>query len=323
MDEIFSDARERVSSAFGRLPSLAALTAFEAVARHQSFAKAAEELNVTQSAVSHRIRSLEQQFNSRFFVRSQPAVVLTSQGAFFLGAVIQALSTLDMACARLTVQRRVVRISLGPAFARSWLVERLGDFYRSHADIDVDVNAVKLSQTNKLECLRTGEADVAIRYGGPLDWPGFQCTELMPTELFPVCSPAYKTEHDLGATPKSLLRATLLRSPRQPWLPWFRAVGLDADEPDQGPQFSDAALMLDAAARGQGVALARSTLVEHDLATGRLTRVFDTSITSSQSYHAIYHRSPDRAEVTAFIDWITQQAKGRSVTGGEADARVA
>jgi LysR family glycine cleavage system transcriptional activator len=163
---------------FRKLPSFHALAAFEAVARHQSFAKAAAELCVTQSAISHRIKALEEHFSAKFFLRGRGAVTLTAQGTYFLGAVIDSLSALQTACSRLSWSaRKVVKLSIGPAFARNWLLERLGSFYRLHQDIDLELNAVKLTQANKLGCLKSGEADVAIRYGAASDWPGFRCFE--------------------------------------------------------------------------------------------------------------------------------------------------
>lgn len=295
---------------FRKLPSFHGLAAFEAVARYQSFAKAAEELCVTQSAVSHRIKALEQQFGAKFFVRNRNSVTLTAQGTFFLGAVIESLSTLESACSRLSGIRKVIKLSVGPAFARNWLVERLSSFYRLHGDVDLEVGAIKLAQTSKLGSLKTGEADVSIRYGAQADWPGFQCIELMRSEVFPVCSPGYKATIGGISNPKDLLRATLLRLPRQPWKPWFRAANLSCEEPHQGPLFSDAALMLDAAAQSQGVALARSALVEHDLATGRLVRLFDVGIPSEFAYHAICQpATARREEVASFIDWLVTSAQ--------------
>lgn len=300
---------------FRKLPSFHGLAAFEAVARYQSFAKAAEELCVTQSAVSYRIKALEQQFGARFFVRNRNSVVLTAQGTFFLGVVVEALSTLESACSRLSVTRKVIKLSVGPAFARNWLVERLSNFYRLRDDIDLEVNAIKLAQTNKHGSLKTGEADVSIRYGAETDWPGLQSVELMRSQVFPVCSPGYITVVGGISDPKELPGMTLLRLPRQPWKPWFKAVKLDCEEPYQGPLFSDAALMLDAAAQGQGVALARNVLVEHDLATGRLVRLFDVSIPTEFTYHAIYKSAViEREEVAFFIDWLVASAR-RNATG--------
>jgi LysR family glycine cleavage system transcriptional activator len=301
---------EQNSSMFRKIPSFHGLAAFEAVARYQSFAKAAEELCVTQSAVSHRIKTLEQQFGAKFFIRNRNSVTLTAKGTFFLGAVIESLSTLESACERLSDPRKIVKLSVGPAFARNWLVERLSSFYRLHADIDLEVSAIKLAQANKLSFLKTGEADISIRYGAEADWPGFECIELMRSEVFPVCSPGYKGNVGGISSPKDLRRATLLRLPRQPWKPWFKAAGLDFEEPHQGPLFSDAALMLDAAAQRQGVALARSALVEHDLATGRLVRLFDISIPTEFAYYVICQTATaQREEIASFIDWLAERAR--------------
>lgn len=294
---------------FRKLPPLPALAAFEAVARHRSFANAARELCVTQSAVSHRIRALEDQFGVRFFVRGKHTVELTAQGTFLLGAVIESLSTLSAACVRLAATRKTVKLSVGPAFARNWLVRRLGEFYRLHDDIDLEVNAVKLADADKLGALKSGEADIAIRYGSPADWPGCHAVALIKPEVFPVCSPELAATGADPAGPEVLAGKTLLRLPRQPWMPWFRAAGLDWGEPESGPLFSDASLMLDAAAEGQGVALARSALVEHDLATGRLVRLSGISIPSDSAYCAIC--LPDatrRPEVGSFLDWLENTA---------------
>lgn len=294
---------------FRKLPPLPALAAFEAVARHQSFAKAARELCVTQSAVSHRIRTLEEQFGAKLFVRGKHGVELTAQGTFLLGAVIESLSTLSSACARLAATRKIVKLSVGPAFARNWLVRRLGEFYRLHDDIDLEVNATKLADADKLGALKSGEADVAIRYGSPSDWSGCRAVPLMNPEVFPVCSPDLAAGADGARAADVFAGKTLLRLPRQPWKPWFRAAGLKHGEPQSGPLFSDASLMLDAAAQGQGVALARSALVEHDLATGRLVRLSGISIPSDNAYCAIC--LPDamrRPEVSSFLGWLENTA---------------
>lgn len=296
---------------FRKLPPLPALAAFEAVARHRSFAKAARELCVTQSAVSHRIRTLEDLFGVKFFVRGRQTVELTAQGTFLLGAVIESLSTLNSACARLAATRRIIRLSVGPAFARNWLVRRLSDFYRLHEDIDLELSALKLTDADKLGALGSGEADIAIRYGNPADWAGYRVVDLIEPEVFPVCSPALagvagtQTQGLVGL----LEGKTLLRLPRQPWKPWFCAAGLSWDEPETGPLFSDAGLMLDAAAEGQGIALARSALVEHDLVTGRLVRLSNISVPSGSAYCAIcLPETVQRPEVAAFLEWLERAA---------------
>jgi LysR family transcriptional regulator, glycine cleavage system transcriptional activator len=286
------------------VPPLNVLAAFEAAARHHSFAKAAQELHVTDSAISHRIRLLEEQVGEKLFIRTGGGLVLTGKGTFYLAAVQEALTTLRKAAATLAGGRQVVRISIGPALARNWLVARLGEFYRLHGDIDLEISATKLSGS-KTAALKSGEADIAIRYGKASDWTGYEAVELLAGNLFPVCSPGYRKSTGGLRRPKDLLNAALLRLPGQLWKPWFSAAGLDSTEPLTGPLYSDADLLLDAAVSGQGVALARSMLVGEHLSSGRLVMPFDISIPAPSSYFALYRReASSRAEVTALLDWL-------------------
>ncbi len=293
-----------------RLPPFHTLAAFEAVARHQSFSKAAEELSITQSAISHRITKLEEHLGARCVLRGRGLVSLTAQGVQLLGGVLEAMSALEAACARLQKPRRmVIRLSVGPAFARGWLIEKLGNFYREHGEIDLEIIAAKLTSVGKLAVLKAGEADVAIRYGMAADWPGFECVKLLHSEAFPVCSPAYAVTAGPFGKPPDLAGAALLRLAGQRWTPWFVAAGIDFDEPAKGPLFSDAGIMLDAAANGQGVALARSTLVNFELRIGRLVRLFNIGVPSESAYHAICApRVARRPEVRGFLDWLAATA---------------
>ncbi len=294
-----------------KLPPFHTLVAFEAVARHLSFSKAAQELSLTQSAISHRISKLEQHLGARCVVRGRGLVSLTPQGVQLLGGVLEAMSALEAACTRLqNPGRKAVRLSVGPAFARGWLIEKLGNFYREHGEIDLEINAAKLPPAGKLAVLKAGEADVAIRYGSDADWPGFNCVKLLQSEAFPVCSPSYSATAGPFNEPAALVGATLLRLSGQQWTPWFRAAGLACEEPSQGALFSDAGIMLDAAANGQGVALARSVLVSFELKMGRLVRLFDIGIPSESAYHAIC--APEvmkRPEVGRFLDWLVAIAR--------------
>jgi LysR family glycine cleavage system transcriptional activator len=291
------------------VPPLHVLAAFESAARHQSFSRAAQELHVTDSAISHRIRLLEEQLGQKLFIRKKSGLTLTARGSYFLAAVQSALSTLKTASAALARnERRVVRLSIGPALARNWLVGRLAEFYATHTDIDIEISATKLSG-NKLAVLKSGEADIAIRYGTQEDWTGFEAMKLLEGNLFPVCSPSYRKVHEMRK-PKDLLGSTLLRLPGEPWAPWFAAAGLKCEEPLQGPVFSDADLMLDAAASSQGVALARSMLVGERLSTGRLMIPFDISIPAASAYFAVYSNGPaQKPEVGALLEWLGMVAR--------------
>ena len=308
------------------LPPFHALAAFEAVARHQSFSKAAEELSLTRSAISHRITKLEQHLGARCFVRERGLVSLTAQGAQLLGGVLEAMTALEAACARLRKPRRTtIRLSVGPAFARGWLIEKLGGFYRQHGDVDLEIIAAKLTTPGKRAVLKAGEADVAIRYGTAADWSGFYCVRLIESEAFPVCSPAYEKAVGPFSKPSDLVGKALLRLSGQSWVPWFRDAGIMVDEPSEGPLFSDSAIMLDAAANGQGIALARSALVDFDLRIGRLIRLFNVGVTSPCAYHAICApRAAEQPEIRNFLDWLADAANaGRSpVPPGERSCRA-
>jgi LysR family glycine cleavage system transcriptional activator len=236
--------------------------------------------------------------------------VLTGKGTGYLAAVQTALATLKSAAAKLAGDdRRIVRISIGPALARNWLVARLGEFYRLHSGIDLEISATKLSG-NKMVVLKSGEADVAIRYGTSEEWSGYEAVTLLEGNLFPVCSPAYRKSLGGLGKPKDLLKADLLRLQGQSWRPWFAAAGLNSVEPQKGPVFSDADLLLDAAVSGQGVALARSMLVGEHLSSGRLVMPFDISIPARSSYFAVYLKeSVDRPEVASLLEWLRLVAR--------------
>lgn len=295
---------------FKKLPPLHALVAFEAVARLHSFARAADELCVTHGAVSHRIKLLERHFGARLFARRGGTVSLTTRGTYFLSAVLGALLTLQQASKRLADAHGIVTISAGPSTAHNWLIPRLSSFYREHPDIDLEIDATKLAPQKKGVGLETGEADVVIRYGRKEDWAGFESVKLMDVELFPVCSPAYLLTVGCLDTSAALRKALLLRLPHEPWKPWFEAAHLDWGEPASGPLFGDASILLDAAANAQGVALARNVLVENDIVSGRLVKLWNTTIPSPRAYFAVWSaRSVARPEVNAFLKWLFVSCK--------------
>lgn len=289
----------------GRLPPLHALAAFEAAARLETFARAAEELCVTHSAVSHRIRQLEDHLQAQLLVRTARRVVPTPQGERFLGVVRAVLGRLDRAASNLRGNSRlVVRASVLPAFVSRWLIGRVGGFYRDHPDIDLEVQT-----TTMLANLRAGEADVAIRFGGGA-YPGLASRQLFTECVFPVASPRYLEMIRPIRSPGELRQAVLLRNAHGPWKPWFAAAGLDWDEPSTGPLYTDIGFLLDAAVNGQGIALGRSSLVEDQLQSGQLARVTDVSRPSDWNFFLVH--VPDavaRPEVNAFVQWLLRTAR--------------
>lgn len=283
-----------------RLPALSGLLAFEAVARHASFSKAADELSVTQSAVSHRIAQLESRLGVSLLLRVGHLVSLTSHGGDLLPHVREGLDCLRHGVGKVAGCRRTtVRLSLAPAIASNWLIQRLGSFQRRHPDISLDIVV-----TSRNLNIRAGEADVAIRFGHG-HWEGVDAEELIPVRIFPVCSPAYRKAHPWLNQPSDLVRATLLRQSMIPWRPWFAAAGLDLPEPQDGPSFSEVSLLIDAAEHSQGVGLVLSALVEQQVLEGSLVRLFDVEQRSDRAYYLVTATGPARlAEVETLVAWL-------------------
>ncbi len=259
-----------------RIPSLQTLRAFDAAGRHQSYSKAGDELGLTHSAVSHRIRELESIVGQRLFERQGNRMAPTQDGKRLLGQVRNALGLLESifdvpAAAR----KRAVKISVFPAVSR-WLVPRLGALRALYPDLDLRIDLAS-------DIVELGKGiDAAIRYGvGP--WPSTEASLLAGETLFPVCSPAYFAARSIGA-PSDLLDCILLRHPWHSWAAWFDAAGVAAGEPVNGPYYSDFSLLVDAAVAGEGVALARGIGVADRLRDGLLVRPFEISIADAHSH---------------------------------------
>lgn len=287
-------------SEFRKLPPLTALSAFESVARHRSFTKAAKELFLTHSAVSQRISQLEEHLKTRLLVRSTRGVELTPAGSRYLESVRHALGTLALASQDFQdTTRKVLRISVVPVFASSWLISRLRSFHRLRPNVELDIET-----STAMANVKTGEVDVAIRWGNG-DWPGVEKVKLFSDELIPVCSPGYLKELGALGSPRDLKRAMLLRHKLQRWKPWFDKASLDFSEPAQGPMFNDSALMIQAAVDGLGIALARQMLVGGLLEQHALTRLFDVTVVVDDAFYVVFNRDAlERAEVAAFVQWI-------------------
>jgi LysR family transcriptional regulator, glycine cleavage system transcriptional activator len=290
-----------------RLPPLQAIVAFEAAARRQSYSRAAEELSLTHGAISHAIRGLEDRLGTRLFRREGRHMLLTQEGQTLAAQVRQGLRLLEKAFERdpAAGPARLV-VSALPAFATRWLVPRLARFHATHPNIAVDLRpAVELAR------LERDGIHVALRYG-PGGWPGLQHERLMEERLFPVCSPTYR-ERRLPRRPADLADCVLLRHPRQPWAPWFAAAGLDLPEPAASPAYADAAMLLDAAASGQGIALARAALVDGDLRTGRLIRLFDVAISDGYGYWVVWRAdTAQQREIEAFREWLMAEVRAHA-----------
>jgi LysR family glycine cleavage system transcriptional activator len=290
---------------FRKVPPLHALAAFDAAARHGSFAKAAEELCLTDSAVSHRIRQLEQHLDTQLFVRLSKHVILTPKGEAFLGVVRETLTRLDDASSRLRENARpLLRISVLPAFAAGWLMPRIARFGELYPGIDLEIQT-----SNELVNLKAGEADIAVRYGVG-QWPDLRAEQLFTDCMFPVASPEYLAKFRRVDEPCHLEGAVLLRHRRLPWKAWFEAARLGWEEPQSGPIFTDVGIMHEAAAGGHGIALARSSLAAAYLRQGRLVRLTGVVTPSDRNFHVVFMPEAEaRSDVRAFSRWIIETAR--------------
>lgn len=289
---------------FRKLPPLNELVAFEATARHRSFTKASKELLLTPSAISQRLRQLEGRLGTQLLVRTRRSVQLTADGARYLRAVNDALSTLVTASEDLVASgTRRVRLGIIPALASNWLIRELQGFYRRFPGIDLDIQAA-IARPN----IGAGEVDIAIRLGKG-NWPGLEKFKLFPDEQVAVCSRSYLKQVRTLRSPADLRNAVLIRNALLPWTPWFEKAGLEWREPVHGPLFNDSTLALQAAVDGQGVAIGRRILVKNLLKQGLLVQLYEVSAAMEESFFLVYRKeSLKRTEVAAFIDWIKSVA---------------
>lgn len=299
-----------------RLPPLAALRAFEAAARHLSFTRAADELHVTQAAVSHQIRQLEEDLGVRLFRRLSRALRLTEEGQllapFLRDGFALLLAGVDRV--RSAAQGGVLTVTAAPSFAASWLVPRLVQFQRRHPEIEVRL----VSTMRKLDLLREG-IDVGIRYGRG-GWPGLFAERLMTDDLFPVCAPGLLD--GVGSGPHALASVQLLHVQAFPddWPRWLTAAGVGEVDAERGSWFDTAGAAYEAAAAGLGVAMGRRQLVADALAAGRLLAPFATALPAEVAYYLVLppeHRGIARVE--AFCAWLREAAGAQPAT--DADVR--
>ena len=286
-----------------RIPPIQGLLAFEAVARLRSETLASEELSVTPSAVSHRIRQLETQLALKLFARSDFS--LTVDGSAYLTRVREALAALQQVHSPADAAGNArLRVAVTPTFSRQLLLPRLALFRHAYPDIELSLQ-VAIPVLN----VTAEEADIELRFGtGP--FPDRESMHLLSDEVTPVCSPDYLHESgpfDGFETDESIARARLIRSPLEPWRTWFRSCGITQVEPRTGDQFNDLGLVLDAAVAGFGVALMRLKLGQAWLDSGRLLRLSRRSVRSPHDYFLCWKPGTlERWECAAFVDWLRQ-----------------
>lgn len=292
-----------------RLPPLNAVRAFEAAARHLSFTKAAKELHVTQSAISHQVKLLEEYLGLKLFRRLNRALVLTDEGQLYLPPVIRVFDQLHEATKRLTDNeaRGRLTISVLPSFAARWLVPRLGQFIKNYPELDV-----RLAPSLELVDFTRDDVDLGIRYGRGR-YPGLRVDRLMTEDVFPVCSPELLNGDHPLKQPKDLKHHILMHDDEHgEWRTWLLSAGVDNVDPTRGPTFTDSSMLIQAAVAGQGVALARGALAADDLASGALIRPFTLSLPVEYAYYIVCPEdTADRPKIAAFREWLLQEASER------------
>ncbi|ACG78456.1 transcriptional regulator, LysR family [Phenylobacterium zucineum HLK1] len=295
-----------------RLPPLNALRAFEAAARHLNFSRAADELAVTPGAVSQQIQNLEDYVGAALFKRTPKGLLLTDAAQTALPALREAFDRLAEAASLLTaaVDGRRLTLTAAPSFAAKWLAPRLGAFERAHPQVDVWLNAGM-----ELVDLTAGEVDIAIRYGAGR-YPGLEVTRLMSETVIPVISPDLLAQQPLD-TPEDLANHVLLHdgSPDlddscPDWSMWLAARGLRGVDGQRGPRFNQSSLVIEAAANGRGVALAKRALAQADLEAGRLVAPLQIATAVDFAYYLVHPKAKGRLpQVKAFIGWIEAEAR--------------
>ncbi len=285
-----------------KLPPLNALKAFEAAARHLSFTRAADELFVTQAAVSHQVKGLEEFLGVKLFIRRNRSLLLTPEGQTYFLELKEIFDHLVQATERLksASERGSLNISLPPSFAILWFVPRLSRFREAYPEIDVRIRAV-----DEVDGSLTDDVDVAIYYGSG-KWPGLKAYKLHNEYLLPVCSPLLLNGTKALREPKDLLEHTLLHDEtRNAWKDWFKLVGIDKNKGDNGPVFSHSNLALKAAVHGQGIALANNVLVKPEIDAGHLIQLFPEVLPREKSFYLVCRDSQSEiGKIATFRNWL-------------------
>jgi hypothetical protein len=283
------------------------LLTFEALARLRSVTQASEELCVTPSAVSHRVRQLEQIIGTKLFGRADFS--LTTEGSEYLAHVREGLSTLQKfpsSSSSAAPGKRKLRLALTPTFARSVVIPRLREFTEAYPEIDLTMQV-----SIPLLDVVAEDADLTVRFGAGR-YADLEYVSLAKDVVTPMASPAFVREHGPFEAAQDLASQPLLRSPLEPWRTWFAAHRLDWPEPIDGSQFNDIGLMCDAAAAGMGIALVRLKLGAPWLENGSLVRlgsseVFTGNVPSPHAHYLCWRTGMmDRWECAAFAEWLKQ-----------------
>lgn len=306
-------SRRKDAPTESRIPPLNALKAFEAAARRLNITRAAEELSVTPGAISQQIRILEQHAGAPLFHREGRQIALTELGAELYPLLHDGFDYLKRAGDLLyrPNRRHALAISVPPSFAAKWLAPRIARFSAAHPEVEVWMSA-----DMRLADVGGGRVDVAVRYGRG-DYVGVRSERLLSADVTPVCSPTLlagahplKRPADLAHHTLIHLRPGELEEPRPDWPAWLSSRNLAQIDASAGPRFDQTALAIEAAAHGQGVALAPYAFVADDLASGRLVAPFaDGALSTVLAYHVLTRRSGVSEPARAFVRWLKEEAR--------------
>lgn len=301
---------------------LNALNSFEVAARHESFSKAAEELNVTPAAVSQQIRTLEELLGVQLFHRLNRGLALTSAGKSGLSTLQDGFRHVNDAVDQIRSEptRESLDVWMAPSFASKWLMPRMRRFVELHPTIDLRISSSAELVDNKAttpalteDILRTNDIDIAIRFGRG-QYPGCQVDHLMNVTALPLCSPQLlQDRHNPLTIPEHLNHHTLLHDETQyegrpSWSSWLKAVGIDTVDGSSGVRFNRGSLALDAAVDAQGVVLSLYQLASNDLKKGSLVIPFEHAVELAQAYYVVSLKQATNTEhIRAFKLWLKEE----------------
>lgn len=300
-----------------RLPPLNALRAFEAAARHLSFTRAADELRVTQSAVSQQVKNLEDFLGVGLFARSRGTLELTREGRAYLATLSEVFDRVDAVTSRFftTTGRTVLTIGVMATLAIKWLIPRLARFREENPDVQVRVASAGYAADYEQIGIWRGlgkDIDIAFHYSaGP--WPGLRSWWLMGSDLFPVCAPGLLEGGNPLRQPADLVRHELLQVNAPPrendWRLWLEAAGVGGVDLDHAHRFDYSYLAIQAAVDGLGIAVSHRPFVATDMAAGRLVAPFPITMPSPHGYYLVCaEQDVDKPKTAAFREWILKEA---------------
>lgn len=301
-----------MNKAPNRLPALDPLKGFDAAARHLSFTRAAEELFLTQSAISRQIQTLEEQLGVKLFRREARRLILTPEGEVLARAVAETLGRLADVCAGLRASQRRPRVNVSAAvgIASLWLVPRLAAFQEIEPDVDV-----RLSADNRMVDLAREDIDLALRYIHPDAAPPGAAL-LFEEEVFPVAAPKLAAKLPAVLRPEDLAKLTLLafdnghKAPWFSWEPWLVGLGLAHDRPKAVLEFNQYDQLIRAAEDGRGIALGRGPLVGKLIAEGKLMPLGKSrQRVATRGYYLVRASKAARPEAERFAEWLLAEAR--------------